>query len=544
MEFAERDEQPDPPRNDPSGLPRILAVGVGGGGCNAVNRMIEANVRGVEFIAMNTDAQALGMSHAPTRLRLGETLTRGRGAGGDPEIGHAAAEESYDAIQEILRGADMVFITAGMGGGTGTGAAPLIAHAARECGALAVAVVTTPFAFERKRKSIAQQGVRTMRDVVDALIVVPNERLEQFAGHDISMEDAFRLADDVLRQSVQGISDLMTIPGLINLDFADVHAIMAGAGSALMGIGQASGEHRAETAARAAISNPLLEVDIRGARGVLFNITGGDDLLMREIDTIASIISGAAHPDANIIFGAVHDPANEGTLKVTVVATGFEPRISHERERPTWSGTRTGIPQSPPQSSRAPAPAAYPSRTAAPAPNRPTTSVPPPAAQAPRPSQFRQPQPSAQPPSRMPTDTAVSPPQPPRTAPPADFTVTAMNRRSAWPDAEAPASRAATPPPTPASAARPPSDRTAPDQPWDDEPDDPYRGPPNSVRRLNSNGVPPSSAVPPLSSAQSRPNSPNSPSSPGYHGDEYVENDPDDDSAPPPRHLWDFLTRR
>ncbi|HEV2405346.1 MAG TPA: cell division protein FtsZ [Ktedonobacterales bacterium] len=321
------------PKAAPSGIARLLAVGVGGAGSNAINHMIEAKVPGIEFLAMNTDAQALDVSRAPKRIRLGETLTRGLGAGGNPEIGRKAAEESYAAIREALAGSDMVFITAGMGGGTGTGAAPLVAQAAREQGALAIAVVTTPFAFERRRKYLAEQGIEALRDVVDALIVVPNERLMQIATDDMSAFEAYRKADDVLRQGIQGISDLIMIPGLINLDFADVKAIMAEAGSALMAIGEASGDRRAEEAARGAITNPLLDVDISGAHGVIFNITGGDDLTMREVNTIADVISGAAHPDANIIFGTVYDPASAGRLKITVVATGFEPRVSPGGQR-------------------------------------------------------------------------------------------------------------------------------------------------------------------------------------------------------------------
>lgn len=337
-------EQPQP-----AGVARMVAVGIGGAGTNALNRMIEAGVRGVEFLAMNTDAQALEMSRAPHRLRIGESLTRGLGAGGVPEIGRRAAEESYTAIQQALAGADMVFITAGMGGGTGTGASPLVAQAAREQGALTVAVVTTPFAFERKRKRIATQGIAALRDIVDALIIVSNERLMELAGHDMSAFEAYRLADDVLRQGVQGISDLITIPGLINLDFADIRAVMADAGSALMSLGQASGENRAEIAARSAITNTLLDVDITGARGVVFNITGGDDLTMHEVNRIAEIISSEAHPDADIIFGTVHDPSMAGSLKVTVVATGFEPRVSHApHERPIWTRAQSAAGVRPP----------------------------------------------------------------------------------------------------------------------------------------------------------------------------------------------------
>ena len=331
------------PNAQPSGIARVLAVGVGGAGTNAINHMIEAKVSGIEFLAMNTDAQALSVSRASKRVQLGETLTRGLGTGGNPEIGRKAAEESYAAIREALAGSDMVFITAGMGGGTGTGASPLVAQAAREQGALAVAVVTTPFAFERRRKFIAEQGVEALRDVVDALIIVPNERLMQLATDDMSAFEAYRKADDVLRQGIQGISDLIMIPGLINLDFADVKAIMAEAGSALMAIGEASGDRRAEEAARGAITNPLLDVDISGAHGVIFNITGGDDLTMREVNTVADIISGAAHPDANIIFGTVYDPSGAGRLKITVVATGFEPRVSPDRQRGLRAKTPLGM---------------------------------------------------------------------------------------------------------------------------------------------------------------------------------------------------------
>ena len=331
-----------------SGVARLLAVGVGGAGTNAINHMIEAKVAGIEFLAMNTDAQALSVSKASKRIRLGETLTRGLGTGGNPEIGRKAAEESYAAIREAMAGSDMVFITAGMGGGTGTGASPLVAQAAREQGALAVAVVTTPFAFERRRKFIAEQGLEALRDVVDALIVVPNERLMQLATDDMSAFEAYRKADDELRQGVQGISDLIMIPGLINLDFADVKAIMAEAGSALMAIGEASGDRRAEEAARNAITNPLLDVDISGAHGVIFNITGGDDLTMREVNTVADIIGGAAHPDANIIFGTVYDPSGAGRLKITVVATGFEPRVSPAGQRGLRARAPLGAAGAPP----------------------------------------------------------------------------------------------------------------------------------------------------------------------------------------------------
>ena len=340
MEPAQRDQResvehdgvaPGDEQAAQAGVARLVVAGIGGAGCNAVNRMIEANVRGVEFLALNTDAQALDLSRAPRRLRLGESLTRGLGAGGNPELGRRAAEESDAAIRTVLDGADMVFITAGMGGGTGTGASPLVAQAARELGALVIAVVTTPFAFERRRKIVAQHGLAALREVVDALIVVPNERLMELAERDLGLFEAYRRADDVLRQGVQGISDLVTIPGLINLDFADVRAVMADAGSALIASGRADGEDRAAIATRQALTNPLLDVDIAGAHGVIFNVTGGEDLTLREVEAIAALITEAAHPDANIIYGTVYDPSIAGTLGVSVVATGFEPRVRHER---------------------------------------------------------------------------------------------------------------------------------------------------------------------------------------------------------------------
>jgi len=308
---------------------RLIVAGVGGGGSNAVNRMIEAKTPGVSFVAINTDAQALELANAPVRLRIGEELTRGLGAGGNPEIGRQAAEESYRALSDAFAGADMVFITAGMGGGTGTGASPVVAQAAHDQGALTVAVVTTPFAFERRRQTSAETGLAALRDVVDALIVVPNERLMRMVARDTSVFEAYRLADDILRMGVQGVSDLITVPGLINLDFADVRAIMAEAGTAYMSIGAASGENRAEAAAHAALNNPLLELDITGAQGVIFNITGGDDLTMGEVGRIAELLSAACRPDANVIFGTVYDAHSNGALKLTVVATGFEPHVTH-----------------------------------------------------------------------------------------------------------------------------------------------------------------------------------------------------------------------
>jgi cell division protein FtsZ len=313
----------------------IKVIGVGGGGNNAVNRMIASGLRGVEFLAVNTDAQALAQSAASVRIQIGEKLTKGLGAGANPEVGQKAAEENRDAIQAALRGADMVFITAGMGGGTGTGAAPVVAEVAKENGALTVGVVTKPFSFEgRRRMSFAERGIQQLREKVDTLITIPNDRLLQVVEKRTSIVDAFRMADDVLRQGVQGISDLIAVPGLINLDFADVRTIMLDTGSALMGIGVASGENRAVEAARAAISSPLLETSIDGAHGVLLNITGGPDLGLYEVNEAAEIISEAADPDANFIFGAVIDENLGDEVRVTVIATGFDgARREPERER-------------------------------------------------------------------------------------------------------------------------------------------------------------------------------------------------------------------
>src|SRR5437667_4403676 len=307
------------------GFAQIRVIGVGGGGSNAVNRMIQANMVGIEFIAVNTDAQALLLTEAPHRIRIGDKLTRGLGAGGNPGVGAKAAEENAEELYEILKGSDMVFITAGMGGGTGTGASPIVAQIARELGALTVGVVTKPFAFEgNKRRTAAEEGIVNLKQNVDTLITVPNDRLLQVADKKMPLSEAFRLADDVLRQGIQGISDLITVPGLINLDFADVKTIMSTAGSALMAIGEANGDTRAVDAAHMAIASPLLDIDISGARGVLFNITGGLDLTLFEVNEAADIISRAAHPEANIIFGAVQDPAYDAKLKVTVIATGFD----------------------------------------------------------------------------------------------------------------------------------------------------------------------------------------------------------------------------
>jgi cell division protein FtsZ len=305
---------------------KIKVIGVGGGGGNAVNRMILSGIKGVEFLVTNTDVQAMRTSLAPTKIQIGAKLTKGLGAGANPEIGKQAALEDTDRILEAFSGADMIFITTGMGGGTGTGAAPIIASLAAELGALTVAVVTKPFAFEGKRRRVqAEQGIRALRETVDTLITIPNERLLNFVERATSLGEAFQIADDVLRQAVQGISDLITVPGEINLDFADVRTIMHGMGMALMGTGVSSGEHRAVEAAQRAISSPLLEeASIEGAKGVLINITGGPDMTLFEVHEAASIIQEAADEEANIIFGTVIDPKMKDEVKVTVIATGFD----------------------------------------------------------------------------------------------------------------------------------------------------------------------------------------------------------------------------
>lgn len=305
---------------------KIRVVGIGGGGGNALGSMIsQGQIQGVDFVAVNTDAQALLLSPAATKIQIGEGLTKGLGSGGNPEIGKQAAEESVNKIKDILDGSDMVFLTAGMGGGTGTGATSVIAAIAKEVGALTVAVVTKPFSFEGARRMVAaEDGIETLKDKVDTLIVIPNQRILDVIDKKLSLLDAFKVADSVLSQGVQGISDLITMPGLINVDFADVRTIMTNAGSALMGIGTGFGENRAQAAARAAIASPLLEISMDGARGVLFNIIGGPDMTMTEVDEAAKIISAAADPDANIIFGATIDEGMHDQLKITVVATGFD----------------------------------------------------------------------------------------------------------------------------------------------------------------------------------------------------------------------------
>jgi cell division protein FtsZ len=314
-------------------LALIKVVGVGGGGSNAVNRMVDAGLSGVEFIALNTDAQALLMCDADVKMPIGSDVTRGLGAGADPAVGKAAAEESRDEMKEALKGSDMIFVTAGEGGGTGTGAAPVVAQLAQELGAITVGVVTRPFSFEgRRRAEVASIGVDELRDHVDTLIVIENDRLLQVVEKRTSIVDAFRLADDVLRQGVQGITDLITIPGLVNLDFADVRTIMSEAGSALMGIGAASGENRATEAARAAVSSPLLESSIEGATGILLNVTGGPDIGLFEVNEAAEVVTSAADQNANVIFGAVIDDNLADEVRVTVIATGFG-AARHRRRR-------------------------------------------------------------------------------------------------------------------------------------------------------------------------------------------------------------------
>ena len=327
----------------PGRIANIKVIGVGGGGGNAVNRMIASDVAGVEFWSINTDAQALLLAEAPRHLQIGQKLTRGLGAGGNPAIGQKAAEESRDELAAALENADLVFITAGMGGGTGTGAAPIVAEVAKEMGALTVGVVTRPFIFEgRRRTSQAEQGIEALKSRVDTLIIIPNNKLLEVIPEQTPVQEAFRYADDVLRQGVQGISDIITIPGLVNVDFADVRAIMADAGSALMGIGVGSGKSRAREAAIAAISSPLLECSIEGARGVVFNITGGSDITLHEVNAAAETIYEVVDPNANIIFGAVIDDRLQGEVRITVIATGF---TGEAQVAPGAAATRAGTQQ-------------------------------------------------------------------------------------------------------------------------------------------------------------------------------------------------------
>ncbi|MBR8827846.1 MAG: cell division protein FtsZ [Gomphosphaeria aponina SAG 52.96 = DSM 107014] len=335
----------------PSNIATIKVVGIGGGGCNAVNRMIESGVSGIEFWAINTDAQALCNNAATQRLQVGQKITRGLGAGGHPAIGQKAAEESRDEIANVLEGTDLVFITAGMGGGTGTGGAPIIAEIAKEMGCLTVGVVTRPFTFEgRRRMNQAEEGIASLATRVDTLIVIPNNQLLSVISQETPMQEAFRIADDILRQGVQGISDIITIPGLVNVDFADVRAVMADAGSALMGIGIGSGKSRAREGAVAAISSPLLESSIEGAKGVILNITGGSDITLHEVNAAAETIYEIVDPNANIIFGAVIDERMQGEVRITVIATGFSGETPSNPKAKTASGpTRPMFSQREPQ---------------------------------------------------------------------------------------------------------------------------------------------------------------------------------------------------
>ena len=317
----------------------IKVIGVGGGGGNAVNRMIESNIQGVEFITVNCDKQVLLKSSAPTKIAIGEKITKGHGAGANPAVGEQAAQESLEEIADVIRGADMVFITVGMGGGTGTGAAPVVAKVAKEMSILTIGIVTKPFAFEgRKRMIQAEAGIVQLRDYVDSLVIIPNERLKQISENRITLVNAFQYADDVLRHGVQSVSDLINIPGLVNLDFADVSSVMRDAGYAHMGVGEGTGRDKAEVAAKAAMSSPLLETTISGATGILINITSGPDISLEEIETASSMIANEAHPDANIIWGTALDNELEDTMKITVIATGFKA----EDGKPMASG-RTGV---------------------------------------------------------------------------------------------------------------------------------------------------------------------------------------------------------
>jgi cell division protein FtsZ len=307
---------------------KIKVIGLGGGGCNAVSRMVKEKIQGVEFIAVNTDAQALLLTEAPTRIQIGEKLTKGLGVGGDPELGAKAAEESRGELKQIIEGADMVFITAGMGGGTGTGASSIIAETVKESGALTIAIVTKPFKFEgAPRRRVSEEGIAKMVSKVDTLIIIPNDRLLTLCDHKVLMQDAFKMADDVLQQGVRAISEVITVPGMINLDFADVKAVMKDAGPAWMSIGYGSGQDRAVEAAQQAIASPLLDVSVKGAKGVLFNITGGNNLTLHEADEAAQVIQEAVDPEANIIFGVVFDPKMEEEVSITLIATGFVSKV-------------------------------------------------------------------------------------------------------------------------------------------------------------------------------------------------------------------------
>ncbi len=362
---------------------QIKVVGMGGGGCNAVDRMIEEGVQGIDFIAVNTDAQALLHSAASVRVRIGDKLTRGLGSGGNPVIGQKSAEEDQEALYEQLKGADMVFVTAGMGGGTGTGAAPVVAGIAHDLGALTVGVVTRPFTFEgNHRRKVAEQGIEQLRPVVDTLIIIPNDRLLQTASKNTSMLQAFQMADSVLLQGIQGISNLITQRGLINVDFADVKAIMSQAGSALMAIGRGSGDSRMIDAVNEAIASPLLEVNIDGARGVLFNVRGGEDMGILEVYEAADVVAKAVDPDANIIVGAVIDPnVPAGEVQITLIATGFDatrPNVNRNRAYPAATGTAHSAPPPANYSSNHATTSNPPARSASPAPVEQPASPPPP----------------------------------------------------------------------------------------------------------------------------------------------------------------------
>lgn len=365
--------EPSPMMQDstiiPSSVARIKVIGVGGGGSNAVNRMIASDLGGVEFWAMNTDAQALISAAAPQRLQIGQKLTRGLGAGGNPAIGQKAAEESRDEIAKALGSADLVFITAGMGGGTGTGAAPIVAEVAKELGALTVGIVTRPFTFEgRRRQSQADEGIAALQARVDTLIMIPNDKLLSVISEQTPVQEAFRMADDVLRQGVQGISDIITIPGLVNVDFADIRAVMADAGSAMMGIGIGSGKSRAKEAAASAIASPLLDASVEGAKGVVFNITGGSDLTLHEVNAAAETIYQVVDPEANIIFGAVLDDRMQGEVCITVIATGF---VTPPSSRPVTPAATTA-----PSPTARLAPFARPANPTPPHPPPPTSGTP------------------------------------------------------------------------------------------------------------------------------------------------------------------------
>ncbi len=324
---------------------KIKVIGVGGGGGNAVNRMIESNIQGVDFVTVNCDKQVLLTSSAPTKVAIGEKITKGHGAGSNPEVGKQAAEENLDDISNIIRGSDMVFITTGMGGGTGTGAAPVVAKIAKDMGILTIGIVTKPFSFEgRKRMVQAEAGIVNLREYVDSLVVIPNERLKQISENKITLSNAFEYADDVLRQGVQSISDLINVPGIVNLDFADVSSVMRDAGLAHMGVGVGTGRDKAEMAARAAVSSPLLETSISGATGILINITASPDISLDEVETASAMISNEAHPEATIIWGATFDNSLEDTIKVTVIATGFQTEKKNDASAVKTAATRVNTP--------------------------------------------------------------------------------------------------------------------------------------------------------------------------------------------------------